>query len=176
MLLKVSTDVLTFKKSAMKNKILIHGIGNEILTDDGIGPKLVKRLKDTLSRKDIDFETAFLGGLEVLEYIQGYQTVIFIDAIRTREGIPGTVYSLSPENFNKTIHLSSIHDVSFLTALDLGKKLGLDMPEFIHIIAIEIIEDRIFDDNFTPQIQGKYEAIYNEVKVIIEKLITESVF
>jgi len=154
-----------------KNKILIQGIGNEILTDDGIGPKLVKRLKGNLSKQDIDFETAFLGGLEVLEYIQGYQTVIFIDAIRTKDGVPGTVYRLSPEDFNKTIHLSSVHDVSFLTAVDLGKKLGMDMPQNIYIIAIEIIEDRIFDDNFTQQIREKYEEIYKEVKEITEKII-----
>jgi hydrogenase maturation protease len=155
-----------------KNKILIHGIGNEILTDDGIGPKLVKRLKGNLSRTDIDFETAFLGGLEVLEYIQGYETVIFIDAIRTRGGVPGTVYRLSPEDFNSTIHLSSVHDVSFLTAVGLGNKLGMDMPQHIHIIAIEILEDRVFDDNFTPQIRERYEIIYKEVKEITEEIIT----
>jgi hydrogenase maturation protease len=109
----------------------------------------------------------------VLEYIQGYQTVIFIDAIRTKDGIPGTVYQLSPENFNNTIHLSSVHDVSFLTAVDLGKKLGLDIPEFIHIIAIEIVEDRIFDDNFTPRIQEKYEEIYQSVKDMVEKIIAD---
>jgi hydrogenase maturation protease len=154
-----------------RNKILIHGIGNEILTDDGIGPSLVKKLKGNLSNKDIDFETAFVGGLELLEYIQGYQTVIFIDAIRTKDGIPGTVYQLSPENFNATIHLSSIHDVSFLTSVALGNKLGLDMPQCIYIIAVEIVEDRIFDDNFSPQIQQKYEEIFNEVKGITERLL-----
>jgi hydrogenase maturation protease len=153
------------------NRILIHGIGNEILTDDGIGPKLVKRLKRNLSRNDIDFETASLGGLELLEIIQGYNTVIFIDAIRTRGGIPGTVYQLSPENFNTTIHLSSIHDVSFLTSVALGKKLGLNMPQFIHIIAVEIVEDRIFDDNFSLQIQEKQEEIFNEVKEITEQIL-----
>ena len=155
-----------------KNKILIHGIGNEILSDDGIGPKLVKRLKGDFSEKGLDFETAFVGGLEVLEYIQGYQTVIFIDAIRTKDGIPGTVYQLLPEDFNSTIHLSSVHDVSFLTAIDLGKKLELDMPGFIYIIAVEIVEDRIFNENFTPPIQAMYEKIYNEVKELIEKIIS----
>ena len=155
------------------NRILIHGIGNEILTDDGIGPKLVKRLKGNLSNKNIDFETASLGGLELLESIQGYYTVIFIDAIRTRDGIPGTVYQLSPENFNTTLHLSSIHDVSFLTSLALGKKLGLNMPQFIHIIAVEIVEDRVFDDNFSPQIQEKEEEIFTEVKEIIERILAK---
>ncbi len=154
-----------------KNKTLIHGIGNEIVTDDGIGPKLVRRLQGNLSGNGVDFETAFLGGLEVLEFIQGYQTVIFIDAIKTKDGIPGTVYKLSTEDFNNTLHLSSVHDVSFVTAVDLGKKLGLEMPEFIHIIAVEIVEDRVFDDNFSPQIKEKYEEIYKEVKEITEEII-----
>jgi hydrogenase maturation protease len=155
----------------IRNRVLIHGIGNEILTDDGIGPKLVKRLKGSLSKKDIDFETASLGGLDLLEYIQGYQTVIFIDAIRTRNGIPGTVYQLSPENFNTTIHLSNVHDISFLTSVALGKKLGLNMPQFIHIIAVEIVEDMIFNDNFSPQIEEKYEEIFNEVREITEQIL-----
>jgi len=159
-----------------KNKILIQGIGNEILTDDGIGPKIVKNLKGNLSKQDIDFETAFIGGLELLEYIQGYYTVIFIDAIRTRDGIPGTVYELSPEDFNTTIHLSSVHDVSFLTSIALGKKLGLNLPQFIHIIAVEIVEDGIFDDNFSPQIQEKYEEIFYEVKEITERIISTNYF
>ena len=154
-----------------KNKILIHGIGNEILTDDGIGPKLVNRLKGDFSYKGIDFETAFIGGLEVLEYIQGYQTVIFIDAIRTKNGIPGTVYKLLPEDFNSTIHLSSIHDVSFLTALGVGKKLGMDMPDNIHIIAVEIVEDRIFDDNFTTEIQEKYDEIFLQTGEMIKEIL-----
>lgn len=156
-----------------KNKILIHGIGNEILSDDGIGPKLVKRLMCDFSQGGIDFETAFVGGLEILEYIQGYQTVIFIDAIRTKDGIPGTVYQLLPDDFNSTIHLSSVHDVSFITALDLGKKLELEMPRFIYIIAVEIVEDRIFNENFTAPIQAMYEKIYGEVKEIIKKISAE---
>ena len=155
-----------------KNKILNHGIGNEILTDDGIGPKLVKRLKDTLTHDNIDFETAFVGGLEVLEFMQGYDTVIFIDAIRTMDGIAGTVYKLRPDDFNTTVHLSSIHDVKFLTAVELGKKLGLNMPGNIHIIAVEIVEDRVFDDNFSPVIREKYEDIFRQVKELTGEIIS----
>ena len=158
-----------------KSRILIHGIGNEVLTDDGIGPKIVKRLKGRLSGKDIDFNTAFIGGLELLENIQGYDTVIFIDAIRTRDGIPGTVYQLSPEDFETTLHLSSVHDISFLTSIALGKKLGLNMPEFIHIIAIEIVEDMMFNDNFSPLIQEKFEEIYCKVKEIAEQILANDI-
>ena len=45
------------------------------------------------------------------------------------------------------------------------------MPQYIYIIAVEIVEDRIFDDNFSSQIQEKYEEIFNEVKELIEKIL-----
>jgi hydrogenase maturation protease len=157
-----------------RKKILIHGIGNEVLTDDGIGPKIAGRLKDNFSKKDIDFSTTFIGGLELLDYVQDYDTVIFIDAIRTKDGIPGTVYHLSPEDFDTTLHLSSVHDISFLTSIALGKKLGLKMPEFIHIIAVEIVEDKIFNNDFSPQIQEKYEEIYDEIKIITERILADT--
>ena len=50
------------------------------------------------------------------------------------------------------------------------------MPQFIHIIAVEIVEDRIFDDNFSPQILEKYEDIFNEVKEITERILAKMHF
>jgi hypothetical protein len=50
----------------------------------------------------------------------------------------------------------------------MGKKLGFDLPEVILIIAVEIVEDTIFDDSFSPEIQSKYEQIYNEIYTFLE--------
>ena len=66
-----------------ENNVLILGIGNDILMDDGIGPKLVNRLKDEVRADHIDYHTMNLGGLEILEYIRDYDEVIIIDAIKT---------------------------------------------------------------------------------------------
>jgi hydrogenase maturation protease len=152
---------------------LILGIGNEILTDDGIGPKLVKELQYGKSLTDFDLSTVFIGGLDILELIQGYEKVIFIDAIITNDGTPGTVYHFKPEDFKETLHLSNLHDANFLTALELGKKTGLKIPEEIHIIAIEIIEDRIFSDQFSPEIEMKFPGILETVLSLINSLCQE---
>jgi len=147
-----------------KMKTLVLGVGNEILTDDGIGPKLVNRLKKDLPHTEVSFENICLGGLEIIEFIRGYRNVVIIDAIKTESGKPGDVFLLTPENFKETHHLSSFHDVSFLTGLKMGEKLGFDLPEVVLIIAVEIVEDTIFDDSFSPEIQSKYEQIYNEIE------------
>ena len=154
-----------------KVKILVLGIGNEILMDDGIGPRLVKKLKEKFPNPGIKYETTWMGGLDILEFIQGYQTVIFIDAIKTKDGIPGTVYQFTPSDFKETLHLSSLHDLSFLTAIEMGKKIGLNIPENIHIIAIEIVEDKIFGESFTTKIQEKYQEIFESVVNFIQLII-----
>ncbi len=150
-----------------QNKILIHGIGNEILTDDGIGPKIVAELQNLFSFPFIDYETTFMGGIGILEYIQDYQVVFFIDAIKTIDGIPGTVYEFTPASFEETLHLSNFHDVSFLISLKFGKHIGLNIPEKIYIIAIEILEDRVFSEEFSEPVKSKYSEILESVKQTI---------
>ncbi len=161
---------------ADKSNILILGMGNDILTDDGIGIKITKVLEKKFPYPNIVYDTLSLGGLEIIEYIKDFKTVIIIDAIKTLNGIPGTVYQFVPEDFKETLHLSNIHDISFLTSLKLAKKLDIKTPENVHIIAIEILEDMVFSDDFTPQIQEKYPEILEEVTGIVKEIIEEQTF
>jgi len=149
---------------SLTNTILVLGIGNDILSDDGIGPRIVQQLEKENFPSPIVFQTATLGGLEILELITGYNEVIIIDAIKTRGGIAGTIYYLTPENFEETLHLTNLHDINFLNALKLGRTLNMEMPERIEVIAIEIVEDLEFSENFSPKIQEKYPEILEEVR------------
>jgi len=150
-----------------ENKTLIYGIGNEILSDDAIGPKLTWQLEKDLNLPNIKYETAFVGGLEVLEIINGYNTVVFIDGIKTKNGIPGDVYYFTTEDFKETLNLSNLHDTDFLTAIELGKQIGFQIPPNIHIIAIEIVEDGIYSNDFTPEIQKRYDEFYGEIREFV---------
>ena len=50
--------------------ILILGVGNDILTDDGIGPKITVQLQNESNIPgNIHYDTAFMGGLDLLEFI-----------------------------------------------------------------------------------------------------------
>jgi hydrogenase maturation protease len=152
-------------------KTLILGLGNDILMDDGIGPRLVRDLAQMTDAPDIHFDTASCGGLEIMEYIQGYERVVFIDAIRTREGKPGNVYYFVPKDFQETMHLSSLHDVQFLTALKLGNSLDMNLSSDLHIIAVEIIEDMEFSEEFTTVLKEKYPDILEKVFAIVKQII-----
>ena len=146
-----------------RGKTLILGLGNEILSDDGIGPRLVHDLSGMEFRSDISFDIASCGGLELMEYIAGYEKVIFLDSIRTTNGIPAEVYYFKPDDFKETLHLSNLHDINFLTALKLGKHLEMDLPEDLHIIAVEILEDMEFSEHLTLPLKKEYPTILNKV-------------
>lgn len=152
------------------NKILFLGLGNEILSDDGIGPRLVKDLSKKNQNNNIDFITSSCGGLEIMEYIKGYEKVIFIDAIRTLKGNPGHIYHFIPSDFRETSNLSNLHDLNFLTALHLGNVLNLDLPSDLHIIAVEIIEDREFSDRLTPALDKMYPEILEKIVSLTSKI------
>jgi len=146
-----------------KQHILVYGIGNELLTDDGIGPKLIMKLQKTHPHKNLIYETAFVGGLDILDMISGYSMVVFLDAIKTRGGIPGTIYLFSPDDFKETLHLSNLHDIKFLTAIELGKQLNYKIPPNIVIIAIEIIEDSVYSEKFSPEIELLFPKILKKI-------------
>jgi hydrogenase maturation protease len=155
----------------MNKKTLIIGLGNDILTDDGIGPRLVFDLAQMVNNPNVQFHTASCGGLEIMEYIKGYERVIFIDSIRNRDGKPGDVYYFVPSDFKETSHLSSLHDINFLTALELGNSLNMDLPFDLHIIAVEIIEDMEFSEEFTPKLKEKYPAIRENVFALVKHVL-----
>ena len=152
-------------------RTLILGVGNDILTDDGIGSRLVTDLIKLIDSPDILFNTACCGGLEIVEYIKDFKRVILVDAIRTQGGRPGAVYYFIPSDFRETSHLSNLHDVSFLTALELYDTLNLSLPDEIHIIAVEIAEDMIFSEEFTLQLKERYPEIIEKVLDIIKQII-----
>ena len=154
-----------------KKNTLILGLGNDILTDDGIGPRITHDLAQMINDPDVQFDIACCGGLEIMEHIKGYKKVVFIDAIRTIDGKPGDVYYFNPSDFRETSNLSNLHDVSFLTALKLGNTLNLGLPAVLHIIAVEIIEDMEFSEEFTLPLKEKYPGILEEVCTAVKRII-----
>ncbi len=160
------------KKIMCKEKILVLGFGNEVLTDDGIAVKLVKHLKENDKNPQIVYDTSWLGGLEILEYLNDdYKAVVFIDAIITGKNKPGAIEQYDLDNFKETLHLSNLHDSSFINTIKLGRKLGYKIPEYIKVISIEIVEDKLFGNNFSMEIESKYSEIKDSVSAILHTIL-----
>lgn len=151
-------------------EIMILGLGNEVLRDEGLGLKLVDDLKHSYNFPGLEYAKATCGGLEILDYIRDFKALVIIDTISTETGHPGDIYYFTPENYRETLHLSSNHDVSFLTAIKTGQTLGFKMPDKIDIIAIEIFRDLWLGEKLSDVILVKYNEILSEIINFIKNI------
>ena len=152
------------------DKTLILGFGSDALSDDGLPLRLVHELQTAPGNERFDFNTSPVGGLELLELLRGYNRVILIDTQLTCRRKPGTVSFFTPDNFEETFHLSSQHDLSFHHTLKLAKDLDIPFPSAIHVIAIEISENKKLSFEFSDEIKVRYSGIFK----IISKGLAET--
>lgn len=136
-------------------KTLILGLGNPLLTDDGVGIHIVRALAGQLDRPDIEVVEASLGGLRLLDTVAGCDRLILVDAIQTG-GRAGQVHRLTSNDLLSSLHAGSSHDLSLSAALELGRQLGLILPEdeVITIVAVEVEDVLTFGETCTPQVQA----------------------
>lgn len=150
-------------------RTVIIGLGNPILTDDGVGIHVVRAVAAQYQRDDVTFSEASVGGLRLLDVIAGHERVIMVDAIQTRDGKPGNLYRLHPNDLEASVHSGSTHDLSLPGALALGRGMGMVLPddEAIVIIAIEAEDVLIFGEVCTPAVA---RAIPRAVEAVLAEL------
>ena len=81
----------------MKGRVLVAGIGNIFLGDDGWGPEVARRLADDELPDGVRVTDFGIRGVHLAyELLEGYQGVVLVDAVDLGEA-PGTVTVIAPE-------------------------------------------------------------------------------
>jgi hydrogenase maturation protease len=136
-------------------KTLVIGLGNPILTDDGVGIYAAREVARSLPL-DADVEVVELatGGLALMEAMVGFERCILIDAIWRPENMTGHVVVFDAGHLTDTLNAASTHDVDLPTALRLGRSLGARLPAdgAIQIVAVTAHDVLIFGENPTPTV------------------------
>jgi hydrogenase maturation protease len=138
---------------APDHKLLILGLGNPIVSDDAVGYIVVDELRKRIDHPGVTFETAQAGGLALLDVVSGYDHVIVIDAIKTGNHEPGEIIQFRPEDYMGSPRGTAAHNVSFFQALELGRRTGMEMPEDIRIVAIEIVDNVNIREELTVEVR-----------------------
>jgi hydrogenase maturation protease len=158
-------------------KTLLLGLGNPILTDDGIGVYVVRAVADRwtgVARSagaSVDFQEACVGGLRLLEVIAGYDRLILVDAIQTPDGAPGQIHRLSVDDLQSSLHAGSTHDLSFQGALAWGRRIGMALPpdDAITIIAVEAEDVLTFGEALTSAVAAAFPDVVEAVLAELAK-------
>jgi hydrogenase maturation protease len=141
----------------------IIGLGNELLSDDGVGIKVVRELKKRLTDTSIAFEEIAVGGLGLLDYVVGYRECIIVDAITSGTQPAGTLYRFVQSPDQEPMHLTSSHQIDLGQVLALAKLLGASLPAKLTVYGIEVSDITTFRDACTEEVN---EAIPKLVDLI----------
>ncbi len=105
----ISSDAFFFEKDK-SNSILILGVGNYLMGDEGVGVHVIQEMAKLELPEYVDILDGGTGGFLLLNCFEAYKNVIFIDA--TMDGQEaGTISLLRPKFASDFPTALSVHDV-----------------------------------------------------------------
>jgi len=99
-----------------KKSTLVLGVGNFLLSDEGVGIHVAHQLQNMPLTSDVEVIDGGTGGFELITHLEGRKKVIIVDAVRTDDE-PGTVYRFTPEDIaphrqdSFSVHQLSLHEL-----------------------------------------------------------------
>jgi hydrogenase maturation protease len=151
--------------------ILVAGVGNAWMRDDGFGGEVARRLEARELPPDVAVMDAGTGGLDLAyEVMRGYDGLVIIDVSR-QGGEPGTLYVMEPDEdeVQGTIEDGEVinpHSMDPQTVLRFVKSIGA-WPGRVVVIACEPADVEEMGWGLSEQVTG---AVDNAVNLVIETI------
>ena len=167
----VSDDCGRAPVSGTPQKVLILGIGNVLMGDEGVGVHAIGALQREHWPTHVELLDGGTGGFHLLSYLQDFPRVIMIDA--TMDGNPpGTVRMLRPRFASDFPRALSAHDIGLRDLVETATLSGL-LPE-IHLITVSIAKVQPMVMELSGEIRNALPRIAEEVRRILNTISTEA--
>jgi len=160
----------------MSKRVLIAGIGNIFLGDDGFGVEVVKRLARCGLPEAVEVKDFGIRGMDLAYALQDdYELVVFVDAT-PQGGEPGTVYLIEPEIEDDGEVSLDTHGMDPVKVIKLSRALGAP-PTRTLVVGCEpqvIVGGEDYDDMLM-ELSELVRAAVEEAVKLVESLVTEIV-
>jgi hydrogenase maturation protease len=149
----------------MENKkILVMGIGNYLMCDEGIGVHVAEQLLKEHLPEHVAVLDGGTGGFHLLEFFENHDHVILIDAtLDGRE--PGTIRKIKPKFATDFPPAMSTHDIGLKDMVSALQFMG-KMPEIdLFVVSIASIQEQ--GTELTPPVRSKIPELIRLVREAI---------
>ena len=155
------------KLNPAENKILILGVGNLILGDEGVGIHAIKYLENQDIGNDIDLLDGGTGGFHMLSVMDDYKTLIMIDAtIDYKE--EGSISLIEPKFASDFPKALSSHDIGLRDLVETATLLG-HMPK-IYLITVSVQDISEVRMTLSENVKKSLPEVAQLVKSILAKI------
>ncbi len=152
----------------MKPSILILGIGNLLMGDEGIGVHVAEMLQKVSFPYHVTVLDGGTGGFHLLEYFELHDHIIMVDA--TLDGRPpGTIRLIKPRFASDFPPAMSTHDIGLKDLVSALQLLGR-MPE-IDLIVISIASLQHQGIYLSDEVQDVVPDVISKIKELLDTIV-----
>ncbi|MFV0531281.1 MAG: hydrogenase maturation protease [Flavobacteriales bacterium] len=144
------------------HKILILGIGNYVMGDEGVGVHFVRKLEseNTFKNKEITVLDGGTGGFLLVPYLEAHPYVIIVDATMDEQPL-GTISLLKPKFSSDFPTSLSAHDFGLKDMVEILTLFDRMPVIFLYTVSIEEIK---------PMNVGMSKKVEEALPLVLEKV------
>jgi hydrogenase maturation protease len=161
------------EQASRSPRILVAGIGNVFLGDDGFGVAVARRLARRELPGAVDVVDFGIRGMDLAYALQrDYEAVVFVDTAPRGES-PGTVSVIEPELEPGDVAIDT-HAMDPVRVLGLARALGR-VPSRVVVVACEpeLIVHGEHDEDLVAELSPPVRAAVDEAVPVLESLVAE---
>ncbi len=153
--------------SAVLKKILILGIGNYLMGDEGVGVHFAQMLENETLPPGVDVVDGGTGGFHLTNFFEAYPNVILVDA--TLDGqAPGTIHLLEPRFSKDFPKAMSTHDIGMKDLIEALTLMGTLPKIYLFAVSIETLQQQ--QVTLSPVIEVVLPELRRQVFELVERL------
>ena len=158
--------------AAVGRRILVAGIGNVFLGDDGFGVALVGRLAPAALPAGVEVVDYGIRGMDLAYALGGYDAVVLLDATPRGEP-PGTLYVIEPEIEDVAAAAPEAHGMDPVKVLALARSLGGRLPRTLVVGCEPQTRMSADDEEIVAALSEPVRAALGEAARLVEELLDE---
>jgi hydrogenase maturation protease len=152
-------------------KLLVLGVGNILLMDEGIGVHAICEFWKEKERWDLSRVDFIDGGTftqDLFYLFEAYEKILVLDIVRAGHP-PGTIYHLKEDQLRKEKkQMLSLHDIDLLDSLGMARMRGSD--PILEVVGIEP-EKIDWGTDLTPTLANAFPGYLTAVRTHITRLL-----
>lgn len=160
--------------------LLVLGLGNPILSDDAVGLEAARLARHLWAQRGVEptvtFKQRCCGGLDLLFEVEGYESLIVVDAFRRYDQPAGGVRVLRQMSEMGAAELPPspvFHYLSLPAALQLGHDLGWCIPKHVAAVVIDVGgAGLVFGEGLSAEVQAALPTAASCVCDLADEFLT----
>jgi len=153
---------------------IIVGLGNILLTDEGIGVHIINSIKKLNPFPKAQYLDLGTSSYELVNFINSHvKKVVLIDCLRTNDAKPGQVVKLSVKDIlYDTSYKLSLHQIKLIDTLKLIS-IDYELPEIL-IIGIVPFDLKSYSITISEKMEERFSGILKTVEQYIFDFIKKN--